>query len=644
MNTNYKELKKLCTTFKKGFEDIKQFAWDWGHSKKPITKVMEAILRSGPAQIAREYEIQSSHLYLLSEVFQDAKAMKQIQAKHGSELTPAGLEALSFWEKNPGFWCYFSIKEHLGGNFYVIDDHIHGKEHILYSPGLLTMQKWKDAEQLHFLCMMLANPQCLQTIGIIKYYRLPVSDFLFYCSLFTPEEGLKAILHTRYIQFFRLDTINSALPLTRGDYHIDFIWHSFTLPEFDITKMGGIWLSPEGGSHQRFTLSHVDSSMKDLPNFELFTTATAVMVGSIVRDHITGEMAIFTNTEVAYAFFFSLLNRAYPELKLAKKPLTLISLPLQLFLAGMDLPLPWKKFSAIMEYRESEETMAENRKQDWEDLKQKYANLPGVDPQVQFTKDFVEVLGVALQAGNPVDIEEAYKGAGLDKSTVERLIHAFSKEPESSSVDKVYDEMAENDDEEDMGETMVPEEYAFYVISDKDKVYEMDGRPMLDDLYGETFQHSLPDSSIFVIDITKMEKAHRQFLQLVSDDYAMELEQYGMLRSIDRLFSHSFDEELAYPLMNTFFWILLHKGNEWILLRSYAIEILKWIPSDILPFYSTQDEFIEAFSKFVKRLLCTRGVCSLAKRPTAEEITQGLYPIKGSDALFTLLQVRDFDE
>ena len=56
-----------------------------------------------------------------------------------------------------------------------------------------------------------------------------------------------------------------------------------------------------------------------------------------------------------------------------------------------------------------------------------------------------------------------------------------------------------------------------------------------------------------VVAISKMKEAHRQFLQLTNGDFALELEKYGMLASIGRLFAHSFDEELAYPLMNIFF-------------------------------------------------------------------------------------------
>ena len=57
-----------------------------------------------------------------------------------------------------------------------------------------------------------------------------------------------------------------------------------------------------------------------------------------------------------------------------------------------------------------------------------------------------------------------------------------------------------------------------------------------------------------------------------------------------------------------------------------------------------EEEFIELFSKFVKKELCTKGVCTLAKKPTAAETKKGTYSIKGTNSLFTLLKIREEDD
>lgn len=90
--------------------------------------------------------------------------------------------------------------------------------------------------------------------------------------------------------------------------------------------------------------------------------------------------------------------------------------------------------------------------------------------------------------------------------------------------------------------------------------------------------------------------------------------------------------------MNSFFWVLLHKGKHWAPLRSYAIEMLKLFPTPIISAYPESEDFIEEFSTFTRKILATRGVCTLKARPKAAEVATGMYAIKGSEAFFSLVQ------
>ncbi len=146
MNT-FNNLKMVCNAFDKGFYEIESFADQYGRSQKPIKGVMDAILISGPEKIITDHEMIASYHYLLSEVFQDTKATKHIRAAHTDELTPEGELVLSFWEKNPAFWLYFSVKEDLDNDFWSIVDEMSGEEHILYSPSVGTMQAWDQVQQ-----------------------------------------------------------------------------------------------------------------------------------------------------------------------------------------------------------------------------------------------------------------------------------------------------------------------------------------------------------------------------------------------------------------------------------------------------------------------------------------------------------------
>ncbi|MDY0289171.1 MAG: hypothetical protein RBR15_10140 [Sphaerochaeta sp.] len=54
--------------------------------------------------------------------------------------------------------------------------------------------------------------------------------------------------------------------------------------------------------------------------------------------------------------------------------------------------------------------------------------------------------------------------------------------------------------------------------------------------------------------------------------------------------------------------------------------------------YPDAKAFIEAISQFTRKILCTRGICSLKARPKAGEAETGLYLIKGSDAFYSLVE------
>jgi len=648
---NYQELENHCKSFTKGFESIKQYALDFAKAHKAIDKGMKEIWGSGPDKIAMEYEIQNGFLFMIAEVFQSPKMLKQIQTKHDAALTSEGRKVLTFWQEAPAFWCYFTVKEHLSGDFWTIEDKMTGEEHILHSKGISTMQKWKDAEGLSFLCIMQPNGKCLQTVGMLKQYRLPVSDFLFYCTLFKPEESLQEILHKHFIQFFTLDKVGSVPPLKRDSYETGFGWQPFTLPQFAPEELGGLWFSTTLATQQKYTIHCIDTTMLDLPNIKVFETAPKAMTCAIFRDTVTGEMGLLTNTEVAYAFHSTLLNRSYPELKLPKKSAHFISLALQLIVSAIDVPTPWKTFAEIMAYEEPSERLEEERKKGWEQMRDKYGMSIEDAKEAESERALIELFLEAQRTGKPMDLAKVCKATGLDRKIVEDIWGKFDEFDERDELgdwglfgddeDDEWDdddEWGDDDDEEEEDEEVY--EDVFYIVPDEDKAFELVDLPMPEDMLDDVLSNTLSNSEIFVITLATMGDAQRQFLQLVSEDYAVELNRFGMLKSIELLFLRTFEEKLAYPIMNACIWILLSKGKEYVPVRSYAIEILKWIPSEIMHFY-LEEEFIEVFSKFVKKELCTKGVCTLAKRPTATEIKKGTYPIKGTDALFTLLKIRE---
>lgn len=211
---------------------------------------------------------------------------------------------------------------------------------------------------------------------------------------------------------------------------------------------------------------------------------------------------------------------------------------------------------------------------------------------------------------------------------------------------------------EKMGSTMVDVDAAFetllsaqekieqkrhvYEASLEDKGLELTGLPLPSEETKLHFDSDLEDSTVF--EVFDTEKTVRQFSKLLGGSSDKEIHEYGILAFVEDLFLDAFDEEVDLLLMNAFFWILFYKGKEWIPVRSYAIEMLKLFPYAIQKHFLHATSFIEDFSLFTRRRLATRGICSLKARPSAWEVKNGLFAIKGTDAFYSLLQVRKEDD
>ena len=633
---NYKELKKVCTSFEKGFAAIEPLVQLWGTSNKPMKKVTKAIM--APDRITNtisRHDMDNAHLYLLSEFFQNPEAMGLLLGKGKTELTPKGFTALSYWKDNPAFWSYFTVKENLDGDFILIEDLLTGKEHILYSAAIKHLQQGYMAEELHYFCLMVPNRECLQIVGAIKSYRIPVSDLQFYCLLFAPSEGLKEIVSKHFVKFWGLDAVASKPIYRHKTYPLGFAWQPFTLPDFAISKLGGKWKTLTLETQQKSYIEKIGKNMVDLPHRELLDSDVPAMAGSIVRDNTTGSMALVTNTEVAYHFYATLLNRAYPELELPKAPSVFITAALLLATRDMNLPFPWKGFLKMIDHKEKQDF--DHHKDHKEPVKKQSKEVVAED-EYDFDDEDRDTLMYELQdlymkarlSNKKLDIDAICKVIKLDRETVEGMFREFDAIPIAHPF------TASSEEEGDLREMA---EYVTFTVSAKDKAYELRDLPMPKDAYGGYLYRDLTHSYLFTIKNKK--KAQKQLVQLTNVTYAKEIERNGVLHTIEKLFTESFGRELNYPLLNTFFWILHHKGKTFVPLRSYAIEMLKWIPFPILQEYPAGEDFIESFSLFTHTVLCTRGICVLDTIPSAEDLTMGTYTIRATEAFFSLLKPAD---
>jgi len=591
MKTN-KEIMEVCRAFSKGYDEVEKFIMEWGQNNTELNRPIQRLMAlNNDARYPQGYGGMSAGNYLISLVLTNQVEVAKLFKKHAASLTSKGKQALNHWGEHSPFWCYFAVKERLEDNFLTILDLISGEEHLLYSAGITTMQRTQESREKHYLTLMLPNGECLQTAGILRYNSLPVSDFLFYCDLFAPDEDLDFVINNHYVEFFNLDEISSMPVVIHRDNPVLHTWQPFTLETFAIEALGGEWTVEEKGNLISYSLAEPDDSMMDLPNGELLKTDWPSMNFTLYRDTSTGAMAISTTALASYAIIASLLRRSYPELHLPEVPEVAISMILLLLLSRMNLDTPWYKFKAFMDF-EKEESEPES-------------------PDMTAINKLLQVFMNAQNSGKPFDAKAYSKKSGLALDMVESVIESLQKT------------LAKN--------------MPTYKVSAEDAVYELTGWPVPPPATRRVFSDSLIGSQLFTFD--EGPKTLSAFDALSGGGYKDEIFKAGLLAFIENMFLETFvDYRLACTLENSFFWILFHKGKEWLPVRSYAIEMLKLFPHPLGKAYPDPEGFIEEFSIFTRQQLSSRGICSLKSRPSASAVSKGTYLIKGSDAFYSLVE------
>ena len=589
---NYTEIKKLCVTYNAGFDEVESLIMDWGRENKSLQKDIKTLMAfNNNARYPSGYGGMSAGNYLLALILTDSKAIQKLAKDNAAALRSKAKEVLSYWGEHPGFWCYFSIKEKLEGDFLTIRDLLSGEEHLLYSPGICGMQRTQESRDKHYLCLMLGNGECLQTVGILRYNSLSVSDFLFYCNLFEPEGRLDSIINKHYTKFFTLDEISSMPVVMHRGKQVQYTWQEFTLEDFSIDTLGGQWIIKEKGDETSYSLEEPDPSMMDVPYGELLETDFPSMGFTLYRNTKTGQMAINTNALASYSIIAALLQRSYPELSLPYEPEVAISMVLFIMLDGMKMDLPWSTFKTIMEYKEK-------------------SKAPESDDLARVNK-FLQDYMMAKNTGKSFDAQAYSKKTGMPLDEIERIIESLQKVSQRNAPD--------------------------YEVPPEDKSFELAGWPVPPPVTRGLFSDSLEGSDLFIFD--QGPHTLTAFDSLTGGIYKDEIFRVGVLEFIERLFGDTFGEyDFVCTLANTFFWILFHKGKEWLPARSYAIEALKLFPQPIGQRYPEAEAFIEDFCLFIRKSLCTRGICSLKTRPKAAEVKKGTFLIKGSDAFYHLVE------
>ncbi len=638
METN-KHLLQHCKATEEGFVEIGQLIHEWAKDNRSFKKTLKSILAQGEGgSHPPELSDGSALTYLLSHILTDGKALKRLLKKYEARLSSDLKQALSSLIEHPAFWSFFSVVETHNDDFFTIADLLTEEAHLLYSPRLTSLLADPHIKGKHFLSLVYSNGECLHTAGVLRFNSLSVSDLHFYTALFDDigdnpldEITLRTIINEHYIEFFGLDVISVlARQYDRKDQEILRIWQPFTLEDFDIAELGGEWESVQVEDQVKYNFLEPDEGMRSLPKGKLLFSDDYVMDAQVIRDTGTGEMWLTTWTDNSYQFFSRLLSRSYPDLKLPRIPSYTISFPLAMLLQNMEKEVPWSPFKEVI--LALTDTMIED--------------LFGDEDE-----DEEEVLW-------ELEENEAYQALPATKpgehinngSIVDEWMAEFAKEDEiKNMLETEYLQSRNNgtpfDQEEfclrtgalpaDVAKFVLERDY--YTVPSVDKEFELEGLPLPQRSSLWSFSQSLEESELFELD--EGPNTLDAFNALTGGKYKDDYFSAGLLGFIESAFIEFFPgETFGYYVANSFFWILFHKGKDWLPIRSYAIEMLKMMPGIILQKYDDPEAFIAELSLFTKKYLPTRGICSLQTMPLPEEVTKGTFLIKGSDAFYSLVE------
>ncbi len=144
-----------------------------------------------------------------------------------------------------------------------------------------------------------------------------------------------------------------------------------------------------------------------------------------------------------------------------------------------------------------------------------------------------------------------------------------------------------------------------FEVPPEDLEYVLQEYPIPSPFLKFNFDTDLHVSNMFTV--FDDEETQEQFSILTGGAFDEELTQHGHRGFVEAMFSDNFHEDIAFTVMNAFFWVLFFKGDSWLPVRSYTLEILRLIPKAILEQYPTPEDFIGAFSQFTRKTLASRG-------------------------------------
>ncbi len=544
---------------------------------------LESLLKSLVARYPEREDL-LTHLgeqYINSQILSDTQLLKQ--AQEDPSLDERGREILGQWEQTPAFYAVFFITRRLGNSLYEIEDLTRGGRYNLFSPGLQKLQNRRESRAATYIALLVDNGLCLQTASMIHYNRLGIDDFDFMGHIADEtlyrEKGIDGVFKGYPSLFLTLFNLSEVPSLTlRG---VEVVGHLAAIGEPSYPFEAPYWRTVTSGESSQYIFDEASEEMVNTYGDRVFFELPGLF--NIRLFNIKGSWYLLTHCQEAFEVFSAMMG--YPTLG----PQYRLSTAMVLFLEQDGYPMPWSPFLLV-------ESGEDDESEEMGDRSQKVEQLNA------FMKEYND----ALNEGKSVDKKRLGRQHGISLQDVESLMERLNEVRKSHT----------------------------WSVPPEEEEYQVSGVwPIPPPALVRHFNNSLVGSLVFFI-LEGPEGVDR-FNAYTQGEWTQRVLADGVAALVEDIFLEEFDyDDSGYSMLNLLLWIVLHKREESVMVRSIAVEGFKLFP--YLSLENDFDSFVETFSEGVIKALVATSLLKLKKRPLRAERRRGLFTVQATDLLSSL--------
>lgn len=488
---------------------------------------------------------------------------------------------IEVWHRSPARLTTFFVTADHGSNLFEIEDLFTGKREMLYSPGVKKLQQRGESRNAHYLGLLFFNGVCLQGAGLYLYNRLTKADYDFFCRAVDREAyeegGLDGVLvaHPKSILSIFEQTQLYGISF-RG---VPMAMHLGTTTPTSYSFDHPYWATKQIQGDSQHILEEASGEMVGAFGEQLCLSNPGIFNMRVFE--LAGSWLVMAHSLDAFKILAAMVGR--PGLE----PHDIVHMPLVMSLDNHGYQMAWRPFSL------------ETEKGDEGD--------EGESESITRLNGFMGEYTVAYNEGREVDIATMGKRWGLSQEESHDLVAQFEQ-----MLDKYRWEVP-------------PEE----------QEYELVGPwPVPSPTQLRMWGDSLVDSRLFMVLMD--EASEERFNAHTQHIYAEQVEWYCVYEVVEGLFlPHLPSDQVGQLLLNLLLWIVLHKKDEPVMVRSIAVEAFKLFP--FLSQSTDLDTCTQMLSDATIAALLSTSLLSVKERPRGERRRRGRYTVQATPLLTYLV-------